>query len=102
MTDNKIPGGCIVIGRIGISNSRTGTQSSTRNMTNRIQLVHHALTQGASVICHFSSASPQPPTKLEAKLIASARMTVLNKNESIAWTSESRLITFEVIATSET
>src|ERR1700730_2821513 len=41
-------------------------------------------------------------TKLEARLIASAKMTVLNKNERRAWTSDNRRMSLEVIATSET
>lgn len=41
-------------------------------------------------------------TSPDAKLIASANMTVLNRNESNAWTNDRRRIRFEVIATSDT
>jgi hypothetical protein len=41
-------------------------------------------------------------TRPEAKLIASASMMVLNKNDSRAWTSDKRRIPLEVMATSDT
>jgi hypothetical protein len=56
-----------------------------------------------------SSASTRTTTKHaryctspEAKLIASASMMVLNKNDSRAWTSDKRRIPLEVMETSDT
>jgi hypothetical protein len=46
--------------------------------------------------------SPYEDTSPDARLIASANMTVLNRNESNAWTSDRRRIRFEVIDTSDT
>jgi hypothetical protein len=41
-------------------------------------------------------------TSPEAKLIASANMIVLNRNDNSAWTNDRRRIRFDVIATSDT
>ena len=41
-------------------------------------------------------------TNPDARLIASANMIVLNRNESKAWTNDRRRIRFEVIVTSDT
>ena len=45
---------------------------------------------------------PYEDTSPDARLIASANMTVLNRNESNAWTNDRRRIRFEVIDTSDT
>jgi len=48
------------------------------------------------------SAFPLYCTRPEAKLIASASIMVLNKNDSRAWTSDKRRIPLEVMETSDT
>jgi|GEM_PF-5767589 hypothetical protein len=44
----------------------------------------------------------EPPSNPEAKLMASANITVLNKNESSAWTNDSLRIRVDVMETSDT
>jgi hypothetical protein len=45
---------------------------------------------------------PYEDTNPDAKLIASANMIVLNRNDNNAWTNDKRRIRFDVMATSDT
>jgi hypothetical protein len=91
------PGSAMLLNVLdGTADERRYTGGLSRSEASPYQRIENEDDDEDEYEMHYDDTSP------EAKLIESANMIVLNKNDNSAWTSDRRRIRFDVIATSDT